>query len=252
MSRRPKQLIYGFFYLLVLGGIIFFVFISYLAPSPSCFDKKLNQREEGIDCGGPCSQICFPVDFKEIEVVKTRIFKIDPNHVSLFAEVKNPNTTLAVEDLFYTFSLFDVSDKSLGTFSGESQIHTSQTSYLLVPNISVTSSLAKRVELKIESPNWLTSDNFPKPKLVVGGLETLVIDNNIRVKGTLTNNDAIQFSKVKLIAVIFGRFNQPIGASVTELNRLESNQIRPFEIIHPYLGDLNPDTTKVQILSALP
>jgi len=52
-KRLFKQLVVT----LILGGFIFsffyFVYLSFL-PKPTCYDNIKNQKEEDIDCGGPC------------------------------------------------------------------------------------------------------------------------------------------------------------------------------------------------------
>jgi hypothetical protein len=45
------------FYFSIFAGAILLVIIAlawYFWPRPTCFDKKQNGQEEGIDCGGPC------------------------------------------------------------------------------------------------------------------------------------------------------------------------------------------------------
>ncbi len=245
MNRRVKQLTYGGFYLFLFLLLFSFLYFTFFKPGPSCSDGIQNQAEEGIDCGGPCSKVCFPENFSDLEVTQTKIFKIGLNQISLFAEVKNSNTSLAVDSFDYVFNLYDDNDNLIQAFSGNSFVYSADTSYVLIPGLNVTSSLAKRGELIVKSPDWVKKDTLIKPKLKINDVSTFIDDGRIKISGAITNEDVMKFSKVKIIGIILGRFNKPIGASLTELNNLESNQTLHFEIIHPYLPDVNFSVTKV-------
>ena len=52
INRNTKRLAIMIIYLIIFG--IFGSLIYYaLEPDPTCNDKKKNQSEDGIDCGGP-------------------------------------------------------------------------------------------------------------------------------------------------------------------------------------------------------
>src|SRR3990167_10764616 len=68
----------------IVGGVIY-----YFRPAPSCFDNKLNQNEERIDCGGECE--AGVIDPKNLIVSWARQFEVTPGILDTAAFIDIPN-----------------------------------------------------------------------------------------------------------------------------------------------------------------
>ena len=91
--RARKQLAV----LLILGGVVAAIIgvVAYRYwPAPSCVDQKMNQREEGIDCGGPCVA-CAVKNALPPVVFWTRAVELRPGFYDVAAEIQNQNTRAA-------------------------------------------------------------------------------------------------------------------------------------------------------------
>lgn len=103
--RSRRQLI------LVLIPLIPAILIaSYLTYShfdtATCYDGKLNQGERGIDCEGPCAQIC------SARIINPEISNVDayptlPNTYNLGAVLVNKNEDLGVHNQEFAFLVYD-------------------------------------------------------------------------------------------------------------------------------------------------
>jgi len=58
-----------------------------LRETPTCFDKKQNGTETGIDCGGSCSLMCS-VEVKAPRIVWAKVFPINGNVYDIAAYVQ--------------------------------------------------------------------------------------------------------------------------------------------------------------------
>src|SRR3989344_3674037 len=101
-SRRKSFLIIFIFLglFIVVASIIF-----YSQPAPSCSDKKQNQDEKGIDCGGSCKAICQELTIP-LKVEWVRPFQIASGVASVAAYVTNPNAKLGAPNVPYIFRLY--------------------------------------------------------------------------------------------------------------------------------------------------
>lgn len=103
--RAKKQL----FYFGLFAAIVFIIvagLILLLRPLPSCFDKKQNQGEEGIDCGGPCKS-CV-AEAKEPIVLWVRLFETaQKGFYDAAALIKNSNPNFKLASFEYRFKLYD-------------------------------------------------------------------------------------------------------------------------------------------------
>lgn len=247
MTRRTrKQLIYGAFYLSVFLGIIS-LFYFRIKPSPSCFDGIQNQGEEGVDCGGPCVNVCIPGNIKPVSVVgQPLVFRPDRSHITLLVEVGNPNQNYASKNFSYIFSLYDDKGALVQSFPGSSYIYGGEVKYIIFPNAPAPQNDWSYARFAVKNTGWVPSAEFPgPPRLDLIGAKTAVSGNNLIVNGQAVNNDTITLSKIKIIAVLKGKLGQVAGASQTEIDTLIPNESRPFVILHPFIPNIDFAGTKV-------
>ena len=247
MNRRLKQFIYGTAFFIFLAIIVSGFYFAFLKPAPSCFDNIKNQNEEGIDCGGICGNSCIPPDIKEIEITQQKIFRLDNGRVSLFAEIKNPNSNFAAKSFNYVFNAYDSNNQVVENASGDLFLYGGETGYILVPNLEVGSSSPSRPEVILDKVEWVKNDDFKKPEISIQDISDISFssDNNqIKVGDSLTNKSISQFSGVKIIAIFYNSSGRLVGASETELTDVALNTDQPFFISHPFLSEINPASTR--------
>ena len=247
MSRTAKQIIYGIVYLCILGGIVAWIYFSFLKPAPSCFDNIQNQGEEGIDCGGPCAKICTPADLQPLAVIgNVTTFATSPNHITFLARVINANPDFAARSFDYRFDLYDAAGAAIQSLSGQSFIYAGEVKYLVLPNEEVTSSVSS-VALTVENPVWAKSAGLgTAPQFVFRNIKPgTASSSTISVSGTMTNEDASAFDKVTVIAIFKDTAGVPVGASQTELDNVAANGTYSSSVAYPADKKINLTATEI-------
>ena len=246
MPRRlRKQILYGAFYLLVFALIWGGIYFLFLKPAPSCYDKVKNQDEVEVDCGGVCSGVCSTVKIKPLEsVVQILTLRPDAEHMSLFAQINNPNLDYMAKSFIYNFSLYDSSDKVVKSFRGSSFIYPGEAKYILVPNFPNID--FSRVGFTAESPEWVSSKEASgAPNLALVGAQVNMKEGKLVVEGNIVNKDVIVVGSVLALATFTGDLGQIAGVSQTEVADLSPGETRAFSIVHPNIERVDLAATKI-------
>src|SRR3989344_4548698 len=145
MQRIGKQFIYGVFYLAIFGGLIYASYFFLVKPAPTCTDRKQNQEEAGLDCGGPncapCTAGLSPVAIR----LSTVLRGAEP--VAL-VRLANPNTTFGAERISYRIEVLDSGDAALRTLEGETFVYPGEQEKNLVFSLAgLTDARSLRVTL---------------------------------------------------------------------------------------------------------
>ena len=105
MNWAKRRQVTLFFIVLAIVAIpLVYVYIKQTAPS--CFDKKQNQDEEGIDCGGKNCEKCLG-EIRNLEVIWAKSFKVTGGRYEAASIVSNPNAFLGISNLRYAIKLYD-------------------------------------------------------------------------------------------------------------------------------------------------
>ncbi len=248
MQRFKKQVIYGGTFLLLIIFFLGWIYFSYLKPEASCLDKKKNQNEEGIDCGGVCGNFCFPTDFRPIELIRNpSFFKVDSKHASLIVEIQNPNSRLATKNFSFEFRIFGNGETPIKIVSGESFLYSGEIKTIIAPNVEVDLSKIERVEFIPAKSLWIEDKNFPRPSFKLQNKKTSFLDRNIVTEGSIINEESQIFGEVEVIAIFKNQARAKVGVSKTVINDFKPDETRPFSIIHPLIENVDLSVTEILI-----
>lgn len=252
MKRGLKQFLYGLFYLVVFGLIIFGVYSVWFKPAPSCFNGVKDTNEQGIDCGGVCSKVCSPSSLGGIQVSGlTQVFHPTPSTVSVMVRVQNPNSDLSARKFFYKFTFRDAQGNAIAgdEINGDSFIYGSEIKYIAEFNsyFADAAQIDSANFSMVGDPEWISGTIFTKPKLILQNLTTSVSGDKTQAKGTLVNNDTITVAHTVVLAVFYSKLGQSVGISKTEVDNIEPGQQQTFSIDHPLLGNIDPEATKIYL-----
>lgn len=246
--RTSKQILYGTFYFIIWAAIFSFAYFSYIKPVPSCFDGKLNQNEERVDCGGVCEKVCLPAGVRPIEVGRVLTFRHSPNQVSALFQITNPNQDSAARDLTYTLRVYDASGNLLQSVSGNSFIYASEGKYIFEPNMVLELGSFANIKAEISDVLWIPSAELgSKPNISLSGVNTEVGDGFASVRARILNEDVVVFRRVVIIAILYGKLGQVAGASQTFVENIAPNDSREFSILYPDPPSVDTANTKIFI-----
>ncbi|MBU1292182.1 hypothetical protein KKH07_01715 [Patescibacteria group bacterium] len=231
MSKRTnKQIFIALIFLLILIGIGFLIYSSWIKPKPSCFDGIQNQEEEKIDCGGSC-QPCELVNIKNIEVISVKVVSSQNNFYDLAAKIKNPNQNYGSGKVPYQFELYDSQDNLIVQYSGLTYILPNQTKYLL--KIKTESNKpVKQVKISFNKIDWEKLETYQPPQLGVQEKEYRLLSDQesgfAQVKAMLINKTNFDFDKIDIDILLFDSYNRLLAINTNELRTFLAGQERDF------------------------
>jgi hypothetical protein len=152
------------------------VFFSGYEPA-TCSDSKQNQGERGIDCGGPCAQLC-QVDFSALRIFWTYSSRVVPGVYNVIGYGENPNQSVGAEGVPYTFKLYDSQGILVAERKGKGSIPPGSKFALFEGGIQTGQREPARATLELSSsPLWVLSRAYTS-------LRTLAIDVSPDGSGT--------------------------------------------------------------------
>ncbi|MBI3588822.1 MAG: hypothetical protein HY093_00185, partial [Candidatus Liptonbacteria bacterium] len=88
-----------------------------------------------------------------------------------------------------------------------------------------------------------------KPQVSSENIQITSFGQQIKVTGSLTNQNSFPLAGVKVMAIFFNSFEKPIGASLTEIDNIAPGESQPFSISHPSLSELKSEATKIFVFA---
>lgn len=255
--RLFKQLGYGLFYsiiLILLGGGGYLL----LKASPSCFDNKLNQDEEQIDCGGSCIS-CQLKNILPITVSQIDIFQNANKTITVMGELFNPNEGTGAKNFDYTIKITDSGGKTIFSKTRESFLYPRKQKTVIETGIGVDFNSVDNVTISVSNIVWELKEK--PPPLIQQNLEiskTAFRQQNQEISllsGSIRNNNPAHIKKITVKALLFDKNREQLNASFTTLDNLEAFGERSFTVFFPISSEtvrlVEPQNTQI-ILETYP
>ena len=251
MSRTLKRFFIIGVYLLIAGAIVFLITRKYVAE-PTCFDGKMNQNEEDIDCGGSCEKCLEKIKTKDIVIEDYHVIFSSYNSYDVLIEIKNPNERYGSPNFKYLIELKNESGEVVVSYEGESFILPTESKYLvelgLVAGDKITSA-----SVRIGKTEWDNFVDFEVPKVKIHNQKFGLLENENRVNyaeafGLMINDSPFDFNKININVVIRDSRGTPIAVNKTDMRTVESKMEREFTLPWPneFPGGSNMATVDMQ------
>lgn len=209
--RTKTQLKYLFLVILIIlffiGILGFVVYKKFLKPT--CFDKKQNQNEAGIDCGGECGPCA--INLKEPIIIWSRFFKESgsENKYDLAALIDNPNEEWGSKEIKYGFKIFDENNILIEERKGTTFLNPKERFIIFENSVDAKNANPKKAVIEIKPiKNWkytkekkpefiITKKNFDhESSILEAEFKNSSINSlkNIYVSAVLTDRDGNAFA----------------------------------------------------------
>ncbi len=196
--------------------LLFVLYVALFTNAPTCFDGKLNEGEQGVDCGGACALLCREQTRSPV-VLWSRVFEVAPGTYTAAAYVQNPNPGAAAKRVAYSFQLFDQENLLVSEREGVIDIPPLLTVPFVDPNISVgTRTVARALFAFSEEPVWYRTGSLPTFRV---GNQELAADAS-RLSATVTNETTENADRVTVAAVLFDGQGVARAASKSVITRI--------------------------------
>ena len=211
--------------LIVLGGAVaaflLIVAIATFYETPTCADRKQNQGETGIDCGGSCQYLCTAA-LEPPTVLFTTAFAPFEDRVSVVALVENKNDAAAAKDVPYRVQVYDEKRTLLQEVRGTIDLPPGATVPVYVAGIATGQQRVAAAFLEIEptAPRWFTRASDPR---VVPQVSNVVHGGAVdapRITATLNNESVTPLANLRVIVFVSDASGTVIAASQTVVQRV--------------------------------
>ena len=243
MKRTLKQLLYGFFYLVILLAVVLGAYLLFFQKSSSCFDNIKNQEEVGVDCGGVCID-CDLKNVKDLIVQPANIFDNGNRTTTILATILNPNKTLGIEILPYTIKVFNFEDQEIYSADRRAFIYPGQNRLVLEAGIDIEANNIKAATITLDYDASVWKKISPPPAKLTD-FRTRALGNQIEVVGRVINDNDYPLDQVAVLAVFSNKIGIKAAASKTVVGKVEPFSFKTFQIIIPLkeglLSEINLD-----------
>lgn len=232
-KRDIKRLIIILIYLLIFTSLLLGAYV-WLRPKESCFDQKMNQNEQGIDCGGICQKKCNVLPQSDLVVGEKGFVESGiSGKYDLFGEVSNPNNDFGSGNFSYEFRIKDLAGVILNKFSGKSFILPGEKKYLIATNVP-TETIPGGIDLVVSEVKWEEFVNYEKPQLKIINRNYQETNSGIGFSeafGLLKNESPFDFSTIKINIILKDSTGKILALNSTILNTVKTGESRDFKAI---------------------
>ncbi|KKS83844.1 MAG: hypothetical protein UV60_C0032G0013 [Parcubacteria group bacterium GW2011_GWA2_43_11] len=217
-TKQRSKILFG---LASIGFVILAAYITIgMYRPPSCFDKKLNQDEIAVDCGGTCSLMCAS-QIKPLNTVWARSIQVSPTLWSAVAYVENPNTTGKVNEARYRFTVYNRNNEII--VERENSIFITQGG--IVPVFEGRIELLNQVPYRTEF-EWIEPLVWTQMRsLYTVAVEEQELSNSAtqpEITAVLVNKEPFPLVDVEVVAIVFDVNNNAVGVSKTFVDRISA------------------------------
>jgi|SRR3989338_4305831 len=207
--------------LLILGFSIFY-------DTPTCTDRKQNQDEDGIDCGGSCTTLCsFQVEDAPV-VSFVRALTPQMGRTDIVAQIENRNETAEAVDAPFLLEVYDANRRLIAKKTIQVDLPPETTVPIYLADVAPRESVAAQAFLvpDTESIVWrkVSGERIFLPTVT----QILIAEGDApRVTATLVNPLARVIYDITLIAIVRDASGNVIAASQTVVSALPSQGTAP-------------------------
>ena len=235
--RQRKQTIIISIIAVFLIAVLVSAYFIWFYEGATCSDGKQNQKEDGIDCGGPCGFSCERLTIKNPQVEWTKAVELKDSRYDLAAKITNPNPNFGLAQMDYTFSVLDEAGQLIVAQSGRSFLLPGQTKYLVESNLFLGEAPAK-IELKIQEVDkskWqkITQD-YKEPEIYIHDKQIKVAESEseqTQASGIIKNNSDFDFDKILVSVILYDEDKNIVGINKTEARTVLAGEDRYFSVL---------------------
>lgn len=225
-QRLSKQLIIAFVFFLILGGIGFGIYRSFVPPAPAPTPNPT-------------------VNLAPIQIVFTKLLNIQNNDYDFLAKVLNPNAQYGSSGAEYELTFYNSANQKILSKTGSFYILPGQSKYVIDSPIRLQEAAA-RTDFKIKSVDWQKLDSLAAggvPLLVRNSAFSQVRQAGVFAKsgGDIFNGSDFDINKVDVLVVLLDQNSQPVAVNKTEIRTFLARTSRGFEVtwFSPFVGQVS-------------
>jgi hypothetical protein len=248
-QRTIKRLVIIFVYL-VISSLVGTGFYYLFRTTPTCTDKIKNQKEVGVDCGGPCAACIEMPNIENIKILEQIIIPGEAGKYDALVKIMNPNSLLGAAKFDYSFNFLDGSGRIVAKSTGSNFILPGQTKYVLAFNLS-PEMIPEKLDFEISSFEWSKFSEYQEPDIAIysrefslaGGGET----GFAKLQAKMRNQSGYDFRQITDKAVIRNGKGDPVAINQTGFNDVRMNEEREINFNWSSTFQIDPVSARIEI-----
>ncbi len=236
-SRKKRQIVVGTVFIALVALFFTGFYYAFIKGPETCFDKKQNQDEQDIDCGGVCAAVCVEkIEAQDISIIEKAFVPGGSGRYDALVRVYNPNDMVGASSFVYTIDLKDASGKVLATRTGKSYILPQERKYIM--EMGIISSVAPvSVSVLVSDVRWERFSGYQeRPQINIYNKRYGLASDSInfsRASGLVSNESPFDFQSVIVRVILRDRDGSVLAFNSTELRTMKSHQEREFILPWP-------------------
>jgi len=212
-----KQLTYFLAFLIVVIGAAVAFWLNITAPS--CTDKKQNQDEKGIDCGGSCAKECLG-EIKDLAVLWSKPLQVSGSDYDAVALAENRNLFFSAHSVKYQFKFYD--DRNILIASREGKIFINPGQKFAIFENGIDVGLRKPAKVFLEFQKNINWEIYKGENLGLIVTKKEYQDSpRPSISATLENKTLAGIKGIYAVAVIYADDGNAIAASATKIGEMK-------------------------------
>lgn len=237
-----RKVIYGVAAILIVISFVVYQTRNILFPAPTCFDKKQNGYESGVDCGGICSLRCDS-DISLVQVDWSRAIKSSGNTYDFVAMLSNKNINSAPLSLSYTFVAYNKNGEIIKSVTGDTIVIVANSFPVIKQNVALSETPVK-VLLKLnQEPYYATLEN-PKTQSIRVNNFSYEPGSITRIYVDIENTTRNIYLKLPIRMVAFDEHDNAIAVGENILPSLDKEEKK--QVVFVWHSPLLTSPTKVR------
>lgn len=220
--------------------IIYFVYQLFFTAEATCFDKKKNQGERGVDCGGVCQLVC-PADVRPLVPLWTRPLKITGDIYSVVSLVENQNAGNGVKSIPYEIRMYDERNILIGEpIVGKTFIGPNDRTAIFETAVKTNGIEPKTAFLRfLENPVFYRTDPVYANQNIISSRDVMTdLDTVPKLSVDITNVADKNFPRFPVVVIIYDTEGNALATSQTIVDSLaiEETKTLYFSWPEPFSG----------------
>ncbi len=224
--------------------LLLFVFIGYmifylLTPSDTCFDNKKNQKEQEVDCGGPCTPCKINYVGKDLVIMEKAFVPGGNNTYDAVVKISNPNDSIGAASFHYVVTLKDEAGAVLSLREGDSYVLPADLKYITQLGLNLSNGVGVRptqLDFLITNVEWRQLRAAEKPQLSIYNRKFGPAASGIgsEAEGLIRNESSNDFKKIDIVVILRDEKGSIVGVNTTQKDNVRSKEERDFILTWPY------------------
>lgn len=242
-----RKLIYLVVVLIAALGIAFMMIWPYINKQPTCFDRKQNGNESGVDCGGSCLLVCSAENYRLV-TLWSRAFPVTDGMYNLMAYVENQNRESGIARINYEFRVYDENNIFLARREGTTFITSNDRTAVFEGGIEAGNRVPSRVDFTFTSPPvWIKVNREQRNALSVSVENKVLSDafESPKVTADVVNKTLLNIRNLDTFIILYDEEENVINVSKTFIEYLPKSSRYPVVFTWPESLPKNPQRVDI-------